>query len=75
MRVTSIPRLELTAAVVASKVSNLLNAELDLVPMVNEYWSNSKIVLGYILNEVKRLKIYVANRAQLIRQLTDGVNS
>ena len=71
MRATTIPRLELTAAVVASKVSNLLNSELDTIPMINEYWSDSRIVLGYISNEVKRFRIYVANRAQLIRETTD----
>ena len=71
MRATTIPRLELSAAAVASKVSNLLNSELDIAPLLNEYWCDSKIVLGYITNEVKRFKIYVANRAQLIREMTD----
>ena len=71
MRATTIPKLELSAAAVASKVSNLLNSELDMAPLLNEYWCDSKIVLGYITNEVKRFKLYVANRAQLIRETTD----
>ncbi len=70
-RTITIPRLELTAAVVAAKVSNLLNTELNITPTLNEYWSDSKIVLGYISNEVKRFRIFVANRAQRIRDITD----
>ena len=71
MRPTTIPRLELNAAGVATKISNLLNTELNISPMQNEFWSDSKIVLGYITNEVKRFKIYVANRAQKIQESTD----
>ena len=71
MRATTIPRLELTAALVAAKVSNLINTELNVTPILNVYWTDSKITLGYILNETKRFRIYVANRAQKIRETTD----
>ncbi len=70
-RAITIPRLELTAAVVAAKVSNLLNKELDISSVDNVYWSDSKIALGYISNETKRFRVFVANRAQKIRELTD----
>ena len=71
MRTNTIPKLELGAAGVAAKVSTLLNSELDISPMLNEFWSDSRIVLGYITNESKRFKTYVANCTQLIRQTTD----
>ena len=71
MRATNIHRLELTAAFTASKISNLLNSELDISPLLHQYWSDSKIVLGYIKNESKRFRVYVANRTQAIRETTD----
>ena len=66
----SIPRLELTAAVVAAKVSTLTNGELGFSMSDNQFWSDSKIVLGYISNEEKRFRVFVANRSQIIRELT-----
>ena len=40
---------------------------------VNEeiYYSDSKVVLGYIQNESRRFYVYVANRVQTIRNATD----
>ena len=67
LKPVSIPRLELTAAVVACKVSKLLNKELKMDDLHNYFWSDSQIVLGYIKNESKRFHVYVANRIQLIR--------
>jgi hypothetical protein len=66
----TIPRLELTAATVSVKVSTLLNSELEMDGIVNFYWTDSKIVLGYINNDVRRFKIFVANRVQFIREAT-----
>ena len=34
------------------------------------YYTDSKVVLGYITNESKRFYVYVANRVQLIRSLS-----
>ena len=31
------------------------------------YWSDSKVVLGYLANEARHFQIYVANRVQYIR--------
>ena len=46
---TTIARVELTAAFSGAKVSNLLNKELNISPLAeNIFWSDSKIVLGYI---------------------------
>lgn len=63
----TIPRLELTAALTAVKVSGILNKELSYTDVENYYWSDSKVVLGYIANEAKRFHIFVANRVQQLR--------
>ena len=70
MKTFTVPRLELTAALVSVKVSNFLKRELK-IPITKEiFWVDSKVVLGYIFNEAKRFKIFVANRIQEIRKYT-----
>ncbi|XP_043209382.1 uncharacterized protein LOC122374611 [Amphibalanus amphitrite] len=69
-RPLTVPRLELTAAVAMVKGSCLLRRELD-IPELNEvFWTDSKVVLGYIYNESKRFHVFVSNRVQQIRQAT-----
>ena len=67
VKVVSIPRLELAAAVLLCKVSKLLNAELCIDDLHNIYWGDGQIVLAYISNDAKRFHVYVANRVQTIR--------
>ena len=70
----SIPRLELTAATLSVKVSRLLKRELDAeftTHMKEYYWTDSQVVLGYIRNDARKFKIFVANRVQLIRDQSD----
>ena len=67
LKVVSIPRLELAAAVMSCKVSKLLNAEVCIDDLRNIYCCDSQIVLAYISNEAKRFHVYVANRVQTIR--------
>ncbi|XP_077991041.1 uncharacterized protein LOC144445377 [Glandiceps talaboti] len=68
LRPITIPRLELQAAVVSIQVSNFLNKELDYQNIENYYWTDSKVVIGYIRNDARRFHIYVANRIQRIKQ-------
>ena len=63
----TIPRLELTAATVSVKVGAMLRRERDIEDLKRTFWSDSQIVLGYIANETKRFRTFVANRVQLIR--------
>ena len=70
LKAVTIPRLELTAGLVSCKVSNLLNKELNL-DVTNYYWIDSQVVLSYISNESKRFHIYVSNRVQQIRELSN----
>ena len=66
LKPTTVPRLELTAAVLSVKISALLVEELRIPEMKLYYWTDSKIVLGYILNDTRRFKIFVANRILVI---------
>ncbi|XP_023197668.1 uncharacterized protein LOC111610010 [Xiphophorus maculatus] len=70
-KITSIPRLELAAAVISTKVSVMLRCELDLKIDQEFFWTDSRVVLGYINNEARRFHIFVANRVQLIRDNSD----
>ena len=65
-KVTPIPRLELTAAVVSVKISELLAAELEYGNVEEFFWTDSKVVLGYIGNQARRFHTFVANRVQRI---------
>jgi hypothetical protein len=63
----TVPRLELTAALTSARVSNFLMKELQYENIVQYFWTDSKVVLGYINNDAKRFHIFVANRVQEIR--------
>jgi len=67
----TVPRLELTAATVSAKVSHMLQEELDYQEATNIFWTDSKAVLGYIGNDARQFHTFVANRVQLIRDLSD----
>lgn len=68
-RVT-IPRLELTAAVVAVKVDKMLHQELQVPLQPSVFWTDSTTVLRYIDSDTARFKTFVANRISLIREAT-----
>lgn len=65
-KVTTVPRLELTAAVVSVKISNMLKEEFGSADTEEFFWTDSKAVLGYIKNEARRFHTFVANRVQKI---------
>ena len=65
-----IPRLELTAATVATKVGYLLFRELPIQNISEFYWTDSQVVLSYIKNDHKRFHTFVANRVKLICDYT-----
>ncbi len=49
----------------------MLKEELELKIDQEYFWSDSKVVLGYINNEARRFHIFVANRVQRIRETND----
>jgi hypothetical protein len=68
----TIPRLELQAAVKAVKLGKSVHRVLEYadagVPIF--YWTDSMIVLGYIMNDTRRFKVFVSNRISVIRSLS-----
>ncbi|XP_062584078.1 uncharacterized protein LOC134245840 [Saccostrea cucullata] len=63
-----IPRLELCAAVLVVELGEMLSKELDLPLEDIMYYSDSKVVLGYLSNERRRFYVYVCNRVSRIRK-------
>ena len=68
----TIPHLELVAALVSVKISALLQRELEYENVTEWFWTDSKIVLGYIANNARRFHVFVANLVQQIRDQTDS---
>ena len=66
----TVPRLELTAAVVSAKVAQQVRKELRIDNIKEFFWTDSTVVLGYIVNSSKRFHVFVANRVQQIQDLT-----
>ena len=71
IKAMSIPRLELSAAVVSVKLYQLVTQELDLKIDKKFFWTDSMIVLGYIRNATRRFKTFVANRLSVIHDVTE----
>ena len=67
----SIPRMELTAAVVSVNVTKMLQSELDYDNLWSVYYTDSEVVIGYIGNDARRFHVYVGNRVQYIRDRSD----
>nr|XP_055025104.1 uncharacterized protein LOC129414995 [Misgurnus anguillicaudatus] len=66
----TIPRLELCAAVLAVDIAEFITAELDIQLDDISYFTDSKVVLGYIYNEKRRFYVFVNNRVQRIRRFS-----
>ena len=62
----TIPRLELSAAVLAVRIDQTLKRELDVSVDESVFWTDSTAVLKYIRNEDKRFHTFVANRLAVI---------
>ncbi|XP_053186963.1 uncharacterized protein LOC128370707 [Scomber japonicus] len=69
-KLTSIPRLELSAAVTAARLSILLRSELNMKIDEEFFWTDSQVTLAYINNDARRFHVFVANRVQLLRENT-----
>lgn len=67
----TIPRLELTAAVLAVRVDAMLQKELLWQLEKSVFWTDSTTVLKYICSESRRFHTFVANRISVIREATD----
>jgi hypothetical protein len=66
----TVPRLELMAAVLAAKVATFLDTEMRYDNIRHVFWTDSKVVLGYIYNDHRRFHMFVSNRVHQIRSVT-----
>ena len=70
LKTISIPRLELIAATLASKMrkrlESILTKQIDAFYM----WTDSMTVLRYLRNKKDRFEVFVANRVSIIRART-----
>ena len=68
---TTIPRLELCGAVLSSEAVKKLLKDLQLPIHEVVFYTDSKVTLGYVQNDSRRFYVYVANRVQTIRSVSD----
>ncbi|XP_033726768.1 uncharacterized protein LOC117316337 [Pecten maximus] len=67
----TIPRLELCAASLAIEVAEIVSQELDIPPKSITYYTDSKVVLGYLNNKTRRFYVYVTNRVERILKFSE----
>lgn len=70
IKIVTIPRLELTAAVLATRIYRVIDREMELKFESVSFWTDSTIVLHYINNTKSRFSTYVANRLSEIHEVT-----
>lgn len=70
LRATTIPRLELCAAVLSTQLDCMISHELSIEMQRSVFWTDSTVVLQYIRNEDKKFHTFVANRISVILSLS-----
>ena len=70
LNIKTIPRLELAAAVVSVKLEKLMQQQLEIPVHESLFWTDSMIVLNYIMNQDKRFHTFVANRVAAIQEVS-----
>jgi hypothetical protein len=70
MTPVTIPRLELTSAVLAVKLNCQVQKEIEIPIQRVMFWTYSMVVLQYINNESKIFQTFVANRLAVIHDMS-----
>ena len=68
LKAVTIPRMELSAAVIATRLDQIIRSELDIEIDRSYFWTDSTCVLRYVHNEATRFQTFVANRITKIRE-------
>jgi hypothetical protein len=65
--------MELSAAVVATRLDKMMRQELDILTNESEsiFWTDSACVLSYLRNESRRFQTFVANRISEIHDASE----
>nr|XP_026696057.1 uncharacterized protein LOC108950930 [Ciona intestinalis]XP_026696058.1 uncharacterized protein LOC108950930 [Ciona intestinalis] len=71
LKPVTVPRMELTAAVVSARMSRYLRDHIRFNDYDEYFWTDSKVVLGYIGNDARKFQTFVANRLQTIKENTN----
>ncbi|XP_055997881.1 uncharacterized protein LOC130047275 [Ostrea edulis] len=66
----TIPRLELCGAVLATEVGKAISTYLSISLDRFHYYTESKVVVGYISNTIRRFFMYVNNRVEKIHRIS-----
>ena len=70
IKTVTIPRLELTAAIVAAKMYRFIKEEIDLTLNRVYFWTGSQEVVRHLFNTSSRFKVFVVNRIQIIQEFS-----
>ena len=68
LKPTTIPRMELSAAVLSTRLDRMIHQQVELPINDSLYWTDNTCVLRYIANSERRYKTFVANRLAAIRK-------
>ena len=71
LRFLSIPRLELTAAVLPVQMPYLIRKKLNLGTVAEKFWTDSQVVSAYIRSTTKRFNIFVVSQIQKSNEDSD----
>jgi hypothetical protein len=71
LKETTIPRLELSAAVVATRLDKMVRHESDIRIDASQFWTDSTCVLGYLKNRI--FQTFVANRIATILETSSPI--
>lgn len=64
VKFVSIPRLQLQAGVLATRMYKMLREELELNIESSFLWTDREIMLHYLKNEKRRLQTFIGNRVE-----------